>query len=135
MPDVAQETVDLLFLGLDHAVDSIRDGGPLITFVITERGGERDLVRYVDKTIEGSIANAVERISASPIGPGDRCVLVYDGFLTMPDGGRFDAIYAEVIDFEGTVTIMAQRYRPKATLRRFETIGNPALLPGAKGKL
>ena len=45
-----------------------------------------------------------------------------------------DAIFAEALEADGTVTIFAQRYKPKARLRSFETIGNPALVPG-KGKL
>lgn len=135
MPEIPQETADLLFLGLDHGIDSVRDGGPLTPFVITERSGERSLVRYLAETLEASIAQAVASIKANPTPPADRSMLVYDGFLTMPDGNRYDAIFAEVVEAGGLVTCMAQRYKPKGRLRRFETVGNAALLPSGQGKL
>jgi NADPH:quinone reductase-like Zn-dependent oxidoreductase len=113
----------------------VRDGGPMTPFVITERSGERSLVRFVAETLEASIAEAVASIRADPVAQADRSMLVYDGFLTMPDGDRFDAIFAEVVEAGGLVTCMAQRYKPKGRLRRFETVGNAALLPVGQGKL
>jgi hypothetical protein len=135
VPDISAETADLLFLGLDHGIDSVRGGGPLIPFVITERNGERALARFVAETLEAGIARAVASIKADPLAPGDRSVLVYDGYLTPPNGDRFDAIYAEAIEAGGAVTVMAQRYKPKGRLRGLETIGNPALLPSGQSKL
>jgi hypothetical protein len=135
MPDLSPETADLLFLGLDHGIDSVRGGGPLIPFVITERNGDRTLARFVEETLEAGIERAIASIRAAPIAPGDRSVLVYDGYLTLPDGDRSDAIYAEALEADGVVTVMAQRYRPKRRLRGLETIGNPALLPSGQSKL
>jgi hypothetical protein len=135
MPDLSPETADLLFLGLDHGIDSVRGGGPLIPFVITERNGDRTLARFVEETLEAGIERAIASIRAAPIAPGDRSVLVYDGHLTLPDGDRSDAIYAEALEADGVVTVMAQRYRPKRRLRGLETIGNPALLPSGQSKL
>ena len=133
--EIAQTTMDVLFLGLDHGVDSVRaSGGPLTPFVVVERGGERQLTRFASATLEDSIAQAVGKIRATQLEAEDCAVLVYDGYLTAPEG-RFDAIYAEAIDFRGRITVVAQRYKPKARLRHFETVGNPALLPGAHGKL
>jgi len=132
MPEISPETADLLFLGLDHGIDSVRDGGPLIPFVITERDQERSLARYLDETLEAGIARAVADIKANQIARGERSVLVYDGYLTLPDGNRYDAIFAEAIEEGGVVTSMAQRYRPKQMLRGFETVGNPALIAGSK---
>lgn len=122
----------MLFLGLDHGVASVRDGGPLIPFVVTERNGERTLARFVAETLEEGVAQAVESIKANP---ADRSVLVYDGYLTLPNGERFDAVYAEAVDATGAVTVMAQRYKPKRMLRGLETVGNPAVLPSGQSKL
>jgi hypothetical protein len=132
MADVAPDTADLLFFGLDHGIDSVRGGGPLIPFVIAERNGERTLARYVAETLEEGVAQAVDSIKANS---ADRSVLVYDGYLTLPNGEKFDAIYAEAVDAAGEVTVAAQRYKPKRMLRGFETVGNPALLPSGQGKL
>ncbi len=112
----------------------MRDGGPLIPFVITERNGERALARYVDETLEAGLARAIASIKANPK-VAERAVLVYDGYLTLPNGDRFDAIYAEAIEAGDVVTVMAQRYKPKRMLRGFETVGNAALIPGSQGKL
>jgi hypothetical protein len=132
MDEISPETADLLFFGLDHGIASVREGGPMIPFVITERNGERSLARFVSETLEEGVAHAVDSIKANP---ADGSVLVYDGYLTLPSGEKFDAIYAEAVDAAGHVTVMAQRYKPKRMLRGFETVGNPGLLPSGQGKL
>lgn len=135
MPEISDETAELLFAALDHGIDSVRRGGPLIPFVIREAGGQRALARFVHETLEGGLAEAVASIRANPLGPDERAVLAYDGYLTTPDGVRYDAIYAEALDSDGVVTVMAQRYRPGKMLRRFETVGNVALVPSDGSKL
>jgi hypothetical protein len=135
MSEIAQATVDVILVGLEHGIDSVRDGGPLIPFVITERRGKRAVARFAAETLEAGIDAGVAAIRADPPEPGDVAALVYDGYLTLPEGERFDAIYAEALDGEGVVTVMAQAYRPKRFLRGLETIGEPAYFPEAKGKL
>lgn len=135
MAEIPEATADVIDIGLEHGIDSVRDGEPLIPFVIAERRGKRAVARYAAETLEAGIDAAVAAITADPPEPGDVAVLVYDGYLTLPDGQRFDAIYAEAIDGEGAVTVMAQAYRPKRFLRGLETIGEPAYFPDAKGKL
>ena len=128
MPDISER------IAIDHGINSVRDGGLLTPFVIIEREGDRSLVRFHADTLDDSVAQAIAKLTVEPITEGDRSVLVYDGYLTTPETGRMDAIFAEALEADGTVTIFAQRYKPKARLRSFETIGNPALVPG-KGKL
>jgi len=131
VPELSQAAADLLFLGLDHGIDSVRvAGGPMTPFVVTEVDGERHLQRFVGSTLDESIEAAVAAIRAAP--PGSRSVLVYDGYLTV-QGQRSDGIFAELRDEHG-VTILAQRYRPKRLQGAFETIGSPGLVPGP-GKL
>ena len=63
-------------------------------------------------------------------------MLVYDGYVRLPDGERSDAIYAEGVEADSAVVMgLAQRYRPKKALRRFEALGNPMLLPPGSSKL
>jgi hypothetical protein len=135
MAEISEDTADLLFAALDHGIDSVRGGGPLVPFVISERNGERTLARFVHETLEGGLAEAVAAIKRDPPGAGQRSVLAYDGYLTAPDGIRYDAIFAEALEADGSVTVMAQRYRPGKMLRRFETVGNAALLPSDRSKL
>jgi hypothetical protein len=135
MSEIPEAIADVILVGLEHGIDSVRDGGPLIPFVITARGGKRSVARFPAETLEAGIDAGVAAIVADPPEPGDAAVLVYDGYLTLPEGERFDAIYAEAIDGEGVVSVMAQAYRPKRFLRGLETIGEPAYFPEAKGKL
>jgi hypothetical protein len=137
LPDeIPQALTDLVFAGLDHGIDSVRDGGPLVPFVMTESGTDRIMTRFASESLEDGISKAVEHVQAKRGEPGTRCVLVYDGYLTLPSGEKHDAIFAEGVEpGKGGVVVIAQRYRPKRALRRFETIGNPALIPGAPGKL
>ena len=134
--EYSQELIDLAFAALDHGIDSVREGGPLIPFVMKESAEGRTLDRFASDLLEDAVAQAVAHLQASRSQPGTRHVLAYDGYLTLPTGERFDAIYAEGVE-AGTEVVMAlaQRYRPKRSLRKFETIGNPALLPGASSKL
>ena len=134
--EYSQELIDLAFAALDHGIDSVREGGPLIPFVMTESDEGRTLDRFASDLLEDAVAQAIASVQASRSQPGTRHVLAYDGYLTLPTGERFDAIYAEGVE-AGTEVVMslAQRYRPKRSLRKFETIGNPALLPAASSKL
>lgn len=124
-----------MLAALDHGIDSVRGGGPPVPFVIAERDRQRGLARFVHETLEGGLAEAMAAIKRDPPGPEQRSVLVYDGYLTSPDGVRLDAIYAEGLDAHGVITVMAQRYKPGKMLRRFETVGNPSLLPSDWSKL
>ena len=39
--EYSQELIELAFAALDHGIDSVREGGPLIPFVMTESGEGR----------------------------------------------------------------------------------------------
>ena len=43
----SDELMDLIFTGLDYGIDSVRDGGPLVPFVLVEHEGQRALRRIV----------------------------------------------------------------------------------------
>lgn len=128
--------MDVVFAGLDHGIDSVRGGGPLVPFVIVEHDGERNLHRFVvgdPFELEESVAKATEYARETAGQSGDRLVLVYDAYLRMQDD-QFDAIYAEGIEGGGPVAIIAQRYRPKGRIRGLDTIGNPQALPATMGQ-
>lgn len=129
--ELSGELADLVLAALDHGVDSVREGGPLIPFVMSDTGSERTLARFVAERLEDGVAQAVAHVAAKRDETGTRHALVYDSYLTLPSEGRSDAIYAEGVEAGSDgVMILVQRYRPKRALRRFDTIGNPALLPG-----
>jgi len=126
--EMSQQFADLVFLALDHGIDSVRaSGGPLIPFVVFEQEGTRELRRFVAERLEHSLQKAREDIAAFP--PSVTAyAIAYDGFLTV-QGTKFDAILVEASERGRPVGVrMAQRYTPKKLLRSFQTVGNPALL-------
>jgi hypothetical protein len=80
--EYSQELIDLAFAALDHGIDSVREGGPLIPFVMTERDEARTLDRFASDLLEDAVAQAVAHVQASRSQPGTRHVLAYDGYLT-----------------------------------------------------
>ena len=113
--EYSQELIDLAFAALDHGVDSVREsGGPLIPFVMSESAADRRVDRFASQLLEEAVAQGVTHVQAVRSQPGSRRVLVYDGYLTLPTGERFDAIYAEGVEADSAVVMgLAQRYRPK----------------------
>jgi hypothetical protein len=135
--EYSQELIDLAFAALDHGIDSVRgSGGPLIPFVMKERGSDRSVDRFASELLEEALAQAVAHVQAARNEPGTRHVLAYDGYITLPTGERSDAIYAEGVEADSAVVMgLAQRYRLKRPLRKFEAVGNPMLLPPGSSKL
>ena len=139
--EISEAAARLVFVALDHAIDSIRDGGPLVPFVITDLAGVHDLTRFAAGDLGhagdlgASVERAVEHVRSLAIGPDDSAVVAYDGYLSTVPDGRQDAIFVEAIDGLGHVAFVAQRYRPKGRLRGFEVLGNPALLPATDARL
>ena len=137
MAEPSDELMDLIFTGLDHGIDSVRDGGPLVPFVLVEHEGQRALRRIVvgdPFELEASVEQAAVSAGEAAAQPGDRVVLVYDAYLRMKDE-RFDAIYAEGAENGSPAAVIAQRYKPKGRFRGLETIGNPQALPPEMGRL
>jgi hypothetical protein len=127
-PGPSRKLSTLLFFALDHGVDSVRSGGPLIPFLLTESQGERKLERFVANRLEDALDNAVRRANDLPIG-AERWAIAYDGYLTV-GGTRHDAIYVEGVERgAGRSFVLAQRYVPKTRFRSLKAVGNPALLP------
>lgn len=131
MPDsddieMSEQFADLVFLALDHGVDSVRDsGGPLIPFVITEQDGIRGIQPFVTERLEDGPERAREAIAALPVSV-TAYALAYDGYITL-DGTKFDAILVEASERNRPAGVrMAQRYTMKE--QNFATVGNPALL-------
>jgi hypothetical protein len=135
--EYSQELIDLAFAALDHGIDSVREsGGPLIPFIMKESGADRSVDRFAAELLEEAVAQAIAHVQAARNEPGTRHVLAYDGYLRLPNGDRSNAIYAEGVEADSAVVMgLAQRYRPKRSLRKFEAFGNPMLLPPGSGKL
>ena len=122
--------MEVVFAALDHGIDSVRDGGPLIPFVLAERAEGRDLARFAAETLEQGHAQARRHAGSSD---AQRVAVSYDGYLTV-EGERSDAVFVEAQErgSESSV-IFAQRYRPGGRLRKFSIIGNAAFAGEGEG--
>jgi len=133
--EMSEKFADLVFLALDHGVESVRDGdGPLIPFVITEQDGKRELHRYAAEMLEDCERQARDAVASLPASV-TAYAFAYDGFITV-QGTKFDAILVEASERGRPAGVqMAQRYIPKDGSRDFQTVGNPALLGECEGTL
>lgn len=125
-PRPSDYLVDLIFMALDHGIDSIDDGaGPLVPFMLTDRDGERDIRRFVAEQLEDGVRQA--RLAArKETKTGKLAAIAYDGFLTT-DGKRMDAIFVQAADSpDGPTFYFAQRYTMKGT--KVEPFGNAAFV-------
>jgi hypothetical protein len=125
--EMSQQFADLVFLALDHGVESVREGGPLIPFIIFERSGERTLERFVAELLEQGEAHARQALANLPA-EVTAYAFAYDGYLTV-EGTRTDAIYVEASERGRAAGVrLAQRYTPKEGSRSLQTIGNAAFV-------
>jgi hypothetical protein len=68
MTEPNPKLMDIIFLALDHGIESVRSsGGPLTPFVITQ-GSERNLTRCASEKLEEALANAREYSQLHNIG-------------------------------------------------------------------
>lgn len=125
---MSEELVALTFFAANHALASIKRGGTLATFTLSEtNSGKRRLMRFLDATIEETVDHARAAIQELPPGTA-RAVTAYDGFITL-DETRSDAIMLEAQERNsGRCLTFAQRYEPGRLLRPLRGIGNLALV-------
>jgi len=125
--EASQRLGDLLFLALDHGVDSVRQGGPLVPFVIAEVDGKRSIDRFVAEPYEMAVAEA--RMAASKLSRQSSIyALAYDGFVTI-GGDKYDAIIVHGAERgNGKAYLLAQRYVPAKDGKSLEVLGNPVLV-------
>ena len=128
--EASDELMEVVFAALDHGIDSVREGGPLIPFVLEEAEEGRSLARFAAERLEEGVEQARAHASASR---SDRLAVAWGGYLTV-EGERSDAIFVEAQE-RGTPAslIFAQRYRPGGRLRRFDVVGNAAFAGPGEG--
>jgi len=130
----SETLMDTVFFALDHGVDSVRGGGSLVPFLVTE-GAERKLERFLTERLEEGLAKA--HVAASSLDSAVRAyAIAHDGYVTI-EGTKFDAIIVEAGERGGPAAFMfAQRYKPKkGAFGSLKTVGNPAFLGESEQRL
>lgn len=109
---------DLLLFALKSALDSVQDsGGPLISFVVRESKGKRQMTRFATSSIEQGVVKARKFISRSRAHT-EMYALAYDDFVTIMETRYSPAIIVEAGERGKKDTItLGQVYRPKKTLQ------------------
>lgn len=126
--NISQEYSDFIFLGLDHAINSIKDGGgPLVAFVMTKTDDKKQLNRILTDRLEDAPIEAEEFLKT--LRPIPKLALIaYDGYATV-QGERNDAIIVRSFDIsEDDGLIFAQRYIQKEQGVGIDAYGNSALM-------
>lgn len=124
--NASQKLVDLAFYALEHGVDCVRDGEPLIPFVVAEdENGGSKLHRFAaPKTDEGveEARNYLKTHTSEFV----RYALAYDGYLTV-DNEKSDAIIIEACEKNmPRAFTLTQRYKPQTESQQFSEIGEVA---------
>ena len=131
---IPPELSDLIFFALDHGVDSVRtSGGPLVPFVVHAASARtnKKLARFAAEQLELGVESARRYASNLSEAEAKYCVIAYDGFLTV-QGKRWDAVFVEASEQGQQGVVLAQRYKPKKFLQKFQTVGNAAFLGDAE---
>ena len=125
--DPSQPLGDLIFLALDHGVDSIRQGGPLVPFAISDTHGKRSLNRFVTEPYEKAVSET--RASIAKLPPQAHLyAIAYEGFISV-DGKKYDAIIVHGAERgKGKAYLLGQRYVPAKGGKLLEAVGNPAFV-------
>jgi hypothetical protein len=112
----------------------VREGGPLIPFVVIQNGEERRVVRFVADQLEDAVAEArafIDELAATL----QTYALAVDAFVTIGEH-KSDAILVEGEERgRGFALQFAQRYIPFDEGHPLESIGNAAYLGKLGGKL
>ena len=119
MPSSFGNAAELAGFFLAHAVWCVSDkaGGPLVPFVgMSTKDGKQTLTRFVSEEMEEGVAQARKAVEAS----ADKAlaaVVVYDGYITLADGVKRDALLAELTEYGApnrTLQIALPYRSPKA---------------------
>jgi len=125
--DTSKTLGDLMVFALDHGIDSIRQGGPLVPFAMSESNGKRSLNRFVAEPYEKAVAETKASIAKLPQ-QARIYAIAYDGFVTV-SGKKYDAIIVHGAEREkGKAYLLAQRHVPSTNGKPLETVGNLAYI-------
>jgi hypothetical protein len=125
-PSFPEQLTEIAFLALDHGIGIVADDCQLTPFALVE-DTERTLVRAQGETLDDALAWLRDHVRNRP--GLQRAAVTFDGFLTV-EGRRTEAVLVEAYERGAEGLVLAQRYEwhGRGAGRRFESIGNPAVV-------
>jgi hypothetical protein len=127
--------LELILFALDHGIESIKGGGPLIPFLLSTGTGRPTLQRFVADSLDRSRQMAQEAADKLP-GDVNLYALAIDGQLRGESAEREDAILVEAGERGNpTAFVFAQRYRAKDVTQDLQQLGKPAWIGDADNRL
>jgi hypothetical protein len=112
--EMEQEAYRLIGFTLAHALASVSDGETLATMSFSEQDSDRKLTRYEGANLQASVDKARAEL-AHPASGTRWSALAFDGYAKFDGTTRVDALWIELRDARGAVTLtLAQLYRPSS---------------------
>lgn len=93
---ISEQLSDLVLEAFEHAFESISEGDPLVPFAFVERGGKRDLRRYMAEDLAEAVEAGRKAIGSESPKP-ERAAFAFDGYVRSEDE-RLDAIFIEAYE-------------------------------------
>jgi hypothetical protein len=119
------ELLELVLFALDHGIESVRGGGPLIPFLLTTGTGRPMLQRFVAESDARSREMAEDAASKLPADV-NLYALAVDGVLRGETGERQEAVIVEAGQRGGGAAFLfAESYQPKDVTQDFQVLGKP----------
>jgi hypothetical protein len=129
------ELLELILFALDHGIESVRAGGPLVPFLLTTGGGRPTLVRFVADSLDRSremVAAAASKLPADV----NLYAFALDGYLRGSSDQRQDAIIVEAGQRGVAVAFLfAQLYQPQEVSQDLQVLGKPTLVGETANRL
>lgn len=133
-PPPGKELLELIHFALDHGIESIQGGGPLIPFLLSTGAGRPTLQRFVADSLDRSremVEEAATRLGADV----ELYAFAIDGYLREGDQ-RQDAVIVEAGQRgQSHAFLFAQPYQPKDVTRDFQVLGDPTLVGETENRL
>jgi hypothetical protein len=129
------ELLELILFALDHGIESVRGGGPLVPFLLTTGGERPTLARFVADSLDRS--REMVTAAASQL-PADVRMYAFalDGYLRDDSGQRRDAIIVEAGQRGAAVAFLfAQTYQPREVTQELKLLGKPTLVGETANRL
>ena len=137
------ELLELILFALDHGIESVRGGGPLVPFLLTTGSGRPTLARFVADSLDRSremVAAAASKLPADV----NLYAFALDGYLRGESDQRGDSaggLRSDAIIVEGgqrgaaVAFLFAQMYQAKEGAHDLKILGKPTLVGETANRL